>query len=134
MKLLWGLLLCAPLAAMANTDDDFRKLFGGDWYDNPTCKGAEAYGYNAGNIGLYYFPRGTNDGAGVSTFPTSIKRNKDGSYTVKGVQFNSDKSNNFTAVFKGNGKKMTIKGKQKQAKINVTLYNCGSRYKSIGEI
>ena len=85
MKSLLGLLMCVPLAVLADTGDDFKRMFGGEWYDNPSCKGEVAYEYSAGNIGLYYFPRGTNDGAGVSAFPTSIKRNKDGSYTVKGA-------------------------------------------------
>ena len=134
VKLFWGLVLCVPLAAFADTGDDFKRMFGGEWYDNPSCKGEVAYEYSAGHIGLYYFPRGTNDGAGVSAFPTSIKRNKDGSYTVKGAQFNTDKLDSFTAVFKGNGKKMTIKGHQKKAKINVALYNCGSKYKSIADM
>ena len=49
-------------------------------------------------------------------------------------QFNTDKLDSFTAVFKGNGKKMTIKGHQKKAKINTTLYNCGSKYKSIADM
>ena len=134
MKLFWGLVLCVPLVTFADTDADFKKLFGGEWYDNPACKGEVAYEYNRGDMALYYFPPKTNNGAGVGASLSTIKRHKDGSYAVTGSQFSTDAHNSFSAVFKGNGKKMTIKGRQKQAKINVTLYNCGSKYKSIADM
>ena len=65
MKSLLGLLLCVPLAALADTGDDFKRMFGGEWYDNPACKGEVAYEYNRGDMALYYFPPKTNNGAGV---------------------------------------------------------------------
>ena len=39
MKSLLGLLMCVPLVVMADVSADFKKLFGGEWYDNPACKG-----------------------------------------------------------------------------------------------
>ena len=39
MKSLLGLLMCVPLVTMADVSADFKKLFGGEWYDNPACKG-----------------------------------------------------------------------------------------------
>ena len=94
-------------------------------------KGEVAYEYNRGDMALYYFPPKTNNGAGVGASLSTIKRQKDGSYVVTGSQFSTDANNSFFATFKGNGKKMTIKGHQKKAKIDVTLYNCGSKYKGI---
>ena len=94
-------------------------------------KGEVAYEYNRGDMALYYFPPKTNNGAGVGASLNTIRRQKDGSYVVTGSQFSTDANNSFFATIKGNGKKMTIKGHQKKAKINVALYNCGSKYKSI---
>ena len=134
MKSLLGLLMCVPLVTMADVSADFKKLFGGEWYDNPACKGEVAYEYNRGEMALYYFPPKTNNGAGVGASLNTIRRQKDGSYVVTGSQFSTDANNSFFATFKGNGKKMTIKGHQKKAKINTTLYNCGSKYKSIADM
>ena len=121
MKLFWGLVLCVPLAAFAETITDFKSMFGGEWYDNPSCKGEVAYEYNEGVMELYDVSNGTNHGTGVTIFLTENKRNQDGSYTVEGMQFNKDKTDGFYAIFKGNGKDMSISSFQENAKINVTL-------------
>ena len=95
MKSLLGLLMCVPLAALADTGADFKKLFGGEWYDNPACKGEVAYEYNRGEMALYYFPPKTKNGAGVGASLSTIKRQKDGSYVVTGSQFSTDANNSF---------------------------------------
>ena len=131
VKLFLGLVLCVPLAVLAETITDFKSMFGGEWYDNPSCKGKVTYEYNEGVMELYNVSNGPSHGTGVTIFLTENKRNQDGSYTVEGVQFNKDMTDGFYAIFKGNGKEMNINSFQEKAKINVTLYNCGSKYKSI---
>ena len=131
MKSLLGLLMCVPLAVLADTGDDFKRMFGGEWYDNPSCKGKVTYEYNEGVMELYNVSNGPSHGTGVTIFLTENKRNQDGSYTVEGVQFNKDMTDGFYAIFKGNGKEMNINSFQENTKINVTLYNCGTKYKSI---
>ena len=131
MKLFLGLVLCVPLAVLAETITDFKSMFGGEWYDNPSCKGKVTYEYNEGVMELYNVSNGPSHGTGVTIFLTENKRNQDGSYTVEGVQFNKDMTDGFYAIFKGNGKEMNINSFQENTKINVTLYNCGTKYKSI---
>ena len=131
VKLFLGLVLCVPLAVLAETITDFKSMFGGEWYDNPSCKGKVTYEYNEGVMEQYNVSNGPSHGTGVTIFLTENKRNQDGSYTVEGVQFNKDMTDGFYAIFKGNGKEMNINSFQENTKINVTLYNCGTKYKSI---
>ena len=131
VKLFLGLVLCVPLAVLAETITDFKSMFGGEWYDNPSCKGKVTYEYNEGVMELYNVSNGPSHGTGVTIFLTENKRNQDGSYTVEGVQFNKDMTDGIYAIFKGNGKEMNINSFQENTKINVTLYNCGTKYKSI---
>ena len=131
VKLFLGLVLCVPLAVLAETITEFKSMFGGEWYDNPSCKGKVTYEYNEGVMELYNVSNGPSHGTGVTIFLTENKRNQDGSYTVEGVQFNKDMTDGFYAIFKGNGKEMNINSFQENTKINVTLYNCGTKYKSI---
>ena len=134
VKLFLGLVLCVPLAVLAETITDFKSMFGGEWYDNPSCKGKVTYEYNEGVMELYNVSNGPSHGTGVTIFLTENKRNQDGSYTVEGVQFNKDMTDGFYAIFKGNGKEMNINSFQENTKINTTLYNCGSKYKSIADM
>ena len=131
VKLFLGLVLCVPLAVLAETITDFKSMFGGEWYDNPSCKGKVTYEYNEGVMELYNVSNGPSHGTGVTIFLTENRRNQNGSYTVEGVQFNKDMTDGFYAIFSGNGKEMNINSFQEKAQINVTLYNCGSKYKSI---
>ncbi len=131
VKLFLGLVLCVPLAVLAETITDFKSMFGGEWYDNPSCKGKVTYEYNEGVMELYNVSNGPSHGTGVTIFLTENKRNQNGSYTVEGTQFNKDMTDGFYAIFSGNGKEMNINSFQENTKINTTLYNCGSKYKSI---